>query len=72
MKEASYPILYHLNLILGVFSHFAPDVIYKKLKSLRDFFKGSWTWLKLTVFPSQDSFCGLGAIKVLKRDNMLL
>ena len=36
MKEAGYPILYHFNLILEVFSHFAPDVIHRKLGNLRD------------------------------------
>ena len=33
MKEAGYPILYHFNLILGVSSYLAPDVIHKTQES---------------------------------------
>ena len=34
MTEVGYPILYHFSLILGVFSHLAPDVIYKSSRVL--------------------------------------
>ena len=56
MKEAGYPILYHLNLILRVSSHLAPDVIHKRLKSLRDSFKGSWTWPRSSNLPCFHAF----------------
>ena len=36
MAEVGYPMLYYFNLSLEVSSHLAPDVIHKKLKSIRD------------------------------------
>ena len=67
-----YLILYNFNLILGVFSYFALDVIHKKFKSLCNFFKSLWTWLRPSTFLSQASFHGLSAIGVLKHNDVVL
>ena len=39
MMEIDYPILYYFNLILGVSSHLAPDVIHKSSKVFVIFLK---------------------------------
>ena len=55
MKEADYLILYHFNLSLGVFSHFAPDVIHKNSKVFA-------ILLKIHSFTQQGR-CKLDAIR---------
>ena len=71
MKGAGYPILYHFNMSLKVFSYLAPDVIHKSSR-VSVILQRPWTWPNPLAFLSQDSFYGLNVIGALRRDDMVL
>ena len=48
--KVSFPILYHFNLILGVFSYLASDVIHKNSR-VSVVFQCPWTWPRPSILP---------------------